>query len=203
MANNDWHSPLMFGLAPLSVFWCFRRRREPGSLNESARLAVSKGWWGRSGPEAPVSMCNVAHGEPEVGDNASQREIVVIAWLYVAWQFFTWWFLTHHIDRFYVPMFSAVALLAGVGATSQARRAVRSSSPGQKEVFSIELGFSDHKQDGFFQYASPMVLGPFEVGSIESGAGAWESDHRIDSSTTLKLMSGDALTVVSTQVDSH
>ena len=80
-AKNDWHSPLMFALAPLSIFWGFRRR---------GRLPAS--------PRSP------------------QRAVLAITWFYVAWQFFTWWILTHHIDRFYVPMFSAVALLAGAGA---------------------------------------------------------------------------------------
>ena len=81
-ANNDWHSPLMFGFAPLSLFWIFRQRKPTGSI---------------------------ASGE-------NQSLILVVTWLYVAWQFLAWWQLTHHIDRFYVPMFSAVALLAGVGA---------------------------------------------------------------------------------------
>ena len=81
-ANNDWHSPLMFGLAPLSLMWFLRRKlRAVDSLKQHL-----------------------------------QAEILCITWLYVVWQFSTWWLFTHHIDRFYVPMFSAVALLAGVGA---------------------------------------------------------------------------------------
>ena len=82
VANNDWHSPLMFGLAPLSLLWTFRRRE-------------------RSLIPDPTQT--------------SRRAILGIVWLYVAWQFLTWWLFTHHIDRFYVPMFSAVALLAGAG----------------------------------------------------------------------------------------
>lgn len=82
VANNDWHSPLMFALAPLSLFWCRRRNgaNSTDSVLQSARLAI-----------------------------------VGIGWLYVGWQFLSWWLLTHHIDRFYVPMFSSVALLAGIG----------------------------------------------------------------------------------------
>lgn len=49
-------------------------------------------------------------------DDNQRASIIRITWLYVGWQFATWWLLTHHIDRFYVPMFSVVALLAGVGA---------------------------------------------------------------------------------------
>ena len=66
-ANNDWHSALMFGLAPIAVL-------------------------------------------------ASWRRQVWTVWAFIGWQFLSWFVLTHHIDRFYVPMFPVVALLAGVGA---------------------------------------------------------------------------------------
>ena len=66
-ANNDWHSALMFGLAPIAVLASWRRR-------------------------------------------------VWTVWAFIGWQFLSWFVLTHHIDRFYVPMFPVVALLAGVGA---------------------------------------------------------------------------------------
>ena len=68
VANNDWHSPLLYGLAPLSLLWRNRRRE------------------------------------------------VLSAWLLTGWLFVTWFVLTHHIDRFWVPMISIVALLAGAGA---------------------------------------------------------------------------------------
>ena len=66
-ANNDWHSALMFGLAPIALLASWRRR-------------------------------------------------VWCIWAFIGWQFLSWFLLTHHIDRFYVPMFPAVALLAGAGA---------------------------------------------------------------------------------------
>ncbi len=66
-ANNDWHSALTFGLAPIAVLASWRRR-------------------------------------------------VWYMWAFIGWQFLSWFVLTHHIDRFYVPMFPVVALLAGVGA---------------------------------------------------------------------------------------
>ncbi len=66
-ANNDWHSALMFGLAPIALLASWRRR-------------------------------------------------VWSVWAFIGWQFLSWFLLTHHIDRFYVPMFPAVALLAGAGA---------------------------------------------------------------------------------------
>lgn len=77
--NNDWHSALMFGFAPLSFCWFFRPKRGT--------------------------------------DGSFQETVLKVTWLFVAWQFSTWWVLTHHIDRFYVPMFSAVSLLAAIGAT--------------------------------------------------------------------------------------
>jgi hypothetical protein len=84
VANNDWHSPLMFGLAPLSLLLWFRRRDQ--------ETGVPSG-------------------------NSPQQSVIGLTWLYVAWQFAIWFLFTHHIDRFYVPMFSAVSLLAGVGAS--------------------------------------------------------------------------------------
>ena len=86
MANNDWHSPLMFGLAPLSLWWTRRRPVQTGE---------------RKG-EVGIKYCQASR-------------VIVLLWWYVVWQFGTWWLLTHHIDRFYVPMFSVVAFLAGVG----------------------------------------------------------------------------------------
>lgn len=80
MAKNDWHGPLMFGLAILSLIWCLRYRR--------------------------ASDQNVSRSSG----------LISLFWLYVVWQFATWWLLTHQIDRFYVPMFSVVSLLAGLGA---------------------------------------------------------------------------------------
>ncbi len=68
VANNDWHSALMFAFAPLALLASWRRR-------------------------------------------------VWLVWGFIGWQFLTWFLLTHQIDRFYVPMFPVVALLAGVGAS--------------------------------------------------------------------------------------
>lgn len=67
VANNDWHSPLMFGMAPIALL-------------------------------------------------ASWRKKVWFVWAFIGWQFLSWFLFTHHIDRFYVPMFPVVALLAGCGA---------------------------------------------------------------------------------------
>ena len=66
-ANNDWHSALMFGLAPIALLASWRRR-------------------------------------------------VWIVLAFIGLEFFSWFLFTHQIDRFYVPMFPVVALLAGCGA---------------------------------------------------------------------------------------
>lgn len=68
VANNDWHSVLMFAFAPIALLAVWRRK-------------------------------------------------VWLIWAFVGWQFLTWFLFTHHIDRFYVPMFPVVALLAGCGAS--------------------------------------------------------------------------------------
>jgi hypothetical protein len=68
VANNDWHSVLMFAFAPIALLAVWRRK-------------------------------------------------VWLIWAFVGWQFLTWFLFTHHIDRFYVPMFPVVALLAGCGSS--------------------------------------------------------------------------------------
>lgn len=37
-------------------------------------------------------------------------------WCYVAYLFSTWWLVTHRLDRFWLPMLPALAVLAGLGA---------------------------------------------------------------------------------------
>lgn len=36
--------------------------------------------------------------------------------LYLAWMFLSWWFITHRLDRFWLPMLPAFAVMAGLGA---------------------------------------------------------------------------------------
>ncbi|MFK7818477.1 MAG: ArnT family glycosyltransferase [Planctomycetaceae bacterium] len=44
-----------------------------------------------------------------------RRRSVIGFWLFVLWMFGSWWVFTHRIDRFWVPMIPAIALLAGAG----------------------------------------------------------------------------------------
>ena len=40
---------------------------------------------------------------------------------YAAYLFLTWWLLTHRLDRFWLPMLPALAILAGLGADWSSR----------------------------------------------------------------------------------
>lgn len=54
--------------------------------------------------------------------NRQHRRLTKWLWIYVGFLFFSWWVLTHRIDRFWVPMIPAVAVLAGIGATWSTQR---------------------------------------------------------------------------------
>jgi hypothetical protein len=47
---------------------------------------------------------------------AGSRRLVVVLWLYAAYLFLSWWLATHRLDRFWLPMLPALAILAGLGA---------------------------------------------------------------------------------------
>jgi hypothetical protein len=51
------------------------------------------------------------------------RRMALALWGYVAYIFLTWWLLTHRLDRFWLPLLPAAAVLAGLGADWIARRA--------------------------------------------------------------------------------
>jgi hypothetical protein len=44
------------------------------------------------------------------------RRLAGALWGYVAYLFLTWWLLTHRLDRFWLPLLPALAVLAGLGA---------------------------------------------------------------------------------------
>jgi hypothetical protein len=43
------------------------------------------------------------------------RRMALALWGYVAYLFLTWWLLTHRVDRFWLPLLSPLAMLAGLG----------------------------------------------------------------------------------------
>ena len=47
---------------------------------------------------------------------ARSRRLAWALWGYVAYLFLTWWLLTHRLDRFWLPLLPALAVLAGLGA---------------------------------------------------------------------------------------
>jgi hypothetical protein len=51
------------------------------------------------------------------------RRLAWVLWGYVAYLFWTWWLLTHRLDRFWLPLLPALAILAGLGADWTPRRA--------------------------------------------------------------------------------
>lgn len=51
------------------------------------------------------------------------RRIALLLWVYAAYVFATWWLLTHRLDRFWLPILPALAILAGLGADWSRRRA--------------------------------------------------------------------------------
>ncbi|MDG3003317.1 glycosyltransferase family 39 protein [Paludisphaera mucosa] len=48
--------------------------------------------------------------------NPRSRRVAGWLSLYLAWMFLSWWLLTHRLDRFWLPMLPAAAVLAGMGA---------------------------------------------------------------------------------------
>jgi hypothetical protein len=103
-AKSDWQSPLVFGLALLTVF--VRRGRlvsleKPGVLRPEDVLPPDAARWDGT------------------------TKLVGGLWIYTAWLFLTWWALTHRIDRFWVPMLPVVCLLAGIGCAELLQRIER------------------------------------------------------------------------------
>jgi hypothetical protein len=109
VANNDWHSPLLFGLAPLSLWWTVRPR-----ARTSSPLAPATGERVRERGRALQATSDL--GLTSATNETVRKPLLSAAWLYLAWLFLTWFLLTHHIDRFWVPMIPIAALLAGAGA---------------------------------------------------------------------------------------
>lgn len=67
---------------------------------------------GRSDWQSPLYAAFI----PLVFFNPKSRRIAGWLGLYLAWMFLSWWLLTHRLDRFWLPMLPAAAVLAGLGA---------------------------------------------------------------------------------------
>ncbi len=106
--------PLHIGELKSSLADIWHRRE----LHEDSFWVVRQFWnslvdvAGRSDWQSPlfVALAPLAFARP-----ASRRAALAL-WLFVAYLFLTWWFLTHRLDRFWLPMLPALAILAGLGA---------------------------------------------------------------------------------------
>jgi len=67
---------------------------------------------GRSDWQSPLYLAlgSLAFARP------GSRPVVLALTLYAAYIFMTWWLLTHRLDRFWLPILPALAVLAGLGA---------------------------------------------------------------------------------------
>jgi hypothetical protein len=66
---------------------------------------------GRSDWQSPlyVALVPLAFARP------GSRRLAAVLFGYVTYLFFTWWLLTHRLDRFWLPLLPALAVLAGLG----------------------------------------------------------------------------------------
>ncbi len=67
---------------------------------------------GRSDWQSPLYLALAPLALFRAGSRRSAR----VLWLFVAYIFLTWWLATHRIDRFWLPILPALAILAGLGA---------------------------------------------------------------------------------------
>ena len=67
---------------------------------------------GRSDWQSPALMALA----PLAFFRPGSRRAAGLLWGYVLYLFATWWLLTHRIDRFWLPLLPALAVLAGLGA---------------------------------------------------------------------------------------
>ncbi len=92
-------------------------------------------WQGAHGPR-PIAVDLLIRSALDVAGRSDWQSplyaaLVPLAWMgtrgrrsasvlavYAAYLFLTWWLLTHRLDRFWLPMLPALAILAGVGAES-------------------------------------------------------------------------------------
>ena len=74
---------------------------------------------GRSDWQSPLFLALA----PWRWQRPGSRRPALALWAYAAYLFATWWLLTHRVDRFWIPMLPALAILAGLGADWSRNRA--------------------------------------------------------------------------------
>jgi hypothetical protein len=86
--RSPWQSTILIPLSLTTLLLFVRGRRTEGE--------TPAGWWSL---------------------RDSQRQLIVACAAFTAYFLLAWWLVTHRIDRFWVPVLPALAMLAGVGAT--------------------------------------------------------------------------------------
>jgi hypothetical protein len=96
--------------AALDAKWSRAHGPRPISAEAMAGSVVDVA--GRSDWQSPlyVALAPLALARP------GSRRVARALWGYVAYLFLTWWLLTHRLDRFWLPLIPALAVLAGLGA---------------------------------------------------------------------------------------
>ncbi len=164
--KSDWLSPLLFSLAPFSL-WLLKRRVATDDTGDGLGAAA-------------VSAEAVRF----------RRWLIVGAWVYVTYLFGSWWLLTHRIDRFWIPMIPLVSALAGIGAAWSANQLWRNAAGGWISACVLfNLGFITLPNCGLNAYLSDITALTKGVQATAPGI-AWLNEHLPPGSKV--LMVGEA-----------
>jgi 4-amino-4-deoxy-L-arabinose transferase-like glycosyltransferase len=110
------------------------------------------------------------------------RRLAGALWSYVAYLFLTWWLLTHRLDRFWLPLLPALAVLAGLGADWT-----------RNWAWSILLGL---------MFALATVLNFTVISTALTGLNEWTGDLRV-LRTRVPSMTNPALAWLDTHLPPH
>jgi hypothetical protein len=99
-------------------YWDEARQRQWSKAHGPREITLRRFWSslvdvaGRSDWQSPLYL---AFG-PLAFFHPGSRRLVLALGCYAAYLFLTWWVLTHRLDRFWLPLLPALAILAGLGA---------------------------------------------------------------------------------------
>jgi hypothetical protein len=115
--RSPWQSAILIPLS-LTVLLVIRRPWRGAALIKTPACAGSSRSRKTSGGREKPNSCESGYRSP--GD--AQQQLIVACAAYTVFFLVAWWLVTHRIDRFWVPVLPALAILAGVGATWSAAR---------------------------------------------------------------------------------
>ena len=121
------------------------------------------------------------------------RKNLMVRWIaiYLTWLFLTWWVLTHRIDRFWVPMLPAAAILAGIGANWLAVNMKRGFAILLLVPIVYNLAFITTDLCGYNAYLIPLADAKRVTASITSPEVVWLNRYYV-SHTGRVLAVGEA-----------